>query len=236
MHETGCVICGKDLVYFSPAKTLECSMCGERFETNASCADAHFVCDACHAQPGLLSITSHALTMDSKDPVTIAVRMMKEKPIHMHGPEHHYLIVAALLCAYKNSGGSVDLEKALRAARQRSKNVPGGACGMWGSCGAGIGAGIFISIITEATPLSVEEWGQANLATAKSLFDIAQNGGPRCCKRNTWLSILSAVDITKEITGVQMEKKTDVKCSFFTKNPTCKKGKCLFYPGGPAGN
>lgn len=230
MYKSGCVICGKDLVYFNPAKRLICSMCGEAFASNASCADEHFVCDACHAEPGLLDITSQALTANSKNPVSIASSMMKEKSINMHGPEHHYLIVAALLSAYKNSGGDIDLEKALLTAKQRSQNVPGGICGMWGACGAGIGAGIFVSIITGATPLSVEEWGQANHATAKSLYHIAQNGGPRCCKRNTWLSIMQAIDFTKEITGIQMEKPGAIKCSFFVNNPTCKKEECLYYP------
>lgn len=230
MHKTGCVICGKDLVYFGSVKKLKCNVCGEEFETNASCIDGHFVCDECHSQPGLLSITSQALTAGSKNPITIATDMMKEKPINMHGPEHHYLIVASLLSAYQNSGGDIDLEKSLHTAEQRSKHVPGGVCGMWGSCGAGIGAGIFVSIITKATPLSVKEWSQANFATAKSLYHIAQNGGPRCCKRNTWLSIMSAVDFTNEIMGIQMEKPKNMECSFFTKNPTCKKEECLYYP------
>lgn len=230
MYSNGCIICGKDLIYFSSAKWIKCSICGKEFETNASCIEGHFVCDMCHSQPALLSITACALTTGSKSPVTIAVNMMKEKSINMHGPEHHYLIVASLLSAYKNSGGDIDLEKALLMARQRSINVPGGICGMWGSCGAGIGAGMFVSIITEATPLSVEEWGNANLATSKSLYDIAKNGGPRCCKRNTLLSIMSAIDTAKDITGIQMEKPGSIKCSFFIKNPTCKKEKCPYYP------
>ena len=230
MHKNGCIICGKDLIYFDPAKNLICSVCGDAFESNASCADEHFVCDACHAEPGLLGITGQALVTGSKDPVAIACRMMKEKSVNMHGPEHHYLIVAALVAAYKNSGGDIDLKKALLTAKQRAKNVPGGICGLWGSCGAGIGAGIFVSIITGATPLSAEEWRQANHATSKSLYSIAQNGGPRCCKRNTWLSMMSAIDFTKQITGIQMDKPRDITCSFFANNPTCKKDGCLYYP------
>ena len=230
MYTNGCIICGKDLIYFNSAKRIKCSICGKEFETNASCIEGHFVCDRCHSQPAILNITAQALTTDSKNPITTAVNMMKGKFINMHGPEHHYLIVAALLTAYKNSGGNIDLEKALLTARQRSQNVPGGICGMWGSCGAGIGAGMFVSIITEATPLSVEEWGQANLATSESLYNIAQNGGPRCCKRNTWLSIMSVIDMAKDITEIQMEKPGNIRCSFFMKNPTCKKEKCLYYP------
>lgn len=230
MHETGCLICGKDLHYFNPAKILKCNLCGKSFETNASCIDEHFVCDVCHSQSGLLSITSVSLTSDEKNPITIATKMMRDKSINMHGPEHHYLIVAALLTAYKNSGGDIDLNNALITARQRAKNVPGGICGMWGSCGAGIGTGIFVSIITGATPLSEISWSQANLATSMSLATISQNGGPRCCKRNTWISIATIIDHIKNITGVHMDKQENIICSFFPKNPSCKKEKCIYFP------
>lgn len=230
MYSTGCLICGKELEYTDSARTIKCHLCGEVYETNSCCADEHFVCDNCHSRPGEARITGYALSSKSKNPVTIATEMMGEESINMHGPEHHYLITAALLTAYKNSGGEIDLKKALLTAKQRSGNVPGGVCGMWGSCGAGIGAGIFISIITGATPLSKTEWGQANLATAKSLFDIAQNGGPRCCKRNVWLSILSVIDFTKEVTNISMEKPEKIQCHYFTKNMTCKKENCLFFP------
>lgn len=30
---------------------------------------------------------------------------------HMHGPEHHIMVGAALLTAYKNAGGDIDLGK-----------------------------------------------------------------------------------------------------------------------------
>jgi hypothetical protein len=45
-------------------------------------------------------------------------------------------------------------------------------------CGAGMGTGIFISIVTGATSLSIEEWRLSNLATAKSLLSISEHGGP----------------------------------------------------------
>ena len=51
----------------------------------------------------------------------------------------------------------------------RGKAVPGGVCGFWGACGAGISAGMFISIISGATPLKNEPWGLANKMTSKAL-------------------------------------------------------------------
>lgn len=77
----------------------------------------------------------------------------------MHGPEHHVMVGSALLTAYKNAGGEIDLVKALSEMQARGKKVPGGACGFWGACGAGVSAGMFVSIVTGSTPLTNEAWG-----------------------------------------------------------------------------
>ena len=70
---------------------------------------------------------------------------------------------SALLTAYKNAGGDINLEDALMEMQSRGKSVPGGACGFWGACGAGISTGMFVSIITKASPLTQESWGLSNL-------------------------------------------------------------------------
>ena len=44
--------------------------------------------------------------------------------------------------------------------------------GFWGACGAGISAGMFISIITESNPLKNKPFGQSNKMTAKALMEI----------------------------------------------------------------
>lgn len=228
-YKSGCLVCGKELKYLEAYQPLRCEICGLEFESNVTCVDNHYICDACHSKSGYFTITRYAGETKSKNPIEIATEMMKNEYIHMHGPEHHYLVVAALLAAYKNAGGEVDLDASLETAKARAKNVPGGICGMWGSCGAAIGTGIFMSIVTEATPLSVEEWSAANLMTSKSLYSVSQNGGPRCCKRNTYLSILTAVDFVKKYLKVEMDTTREVKCMFHGKNTTCRKEKCLFH-------
>ena len=71
------------------------------------------------------------------------------------------LVGMALLTAFKNSGGEIDLQKSLIEMNSRGRSVPGGACGFWGACGAGISAGMFVSIITGATPLGKDNFGFA---------------------------------------------------------------------------
>ena len=69
------------------------------------------------------------------------------------------MVGAALLTAYHNAGGKVELWKALPEMYHRGKEVPGGACGFWGACGAGISTGMYLSIVTKSTPLAEKEMG-----------------------------------------------------------------------------
>ncbi len=227
-YREDCLICGRPLVYSETAQKASCYVCGTLQSTNAICEEGHYVCDSCHAEEGLLSITQHASQTQSRDPILIATEMMKEPAINMHGPEHHYLVAAALLAAYKNSGGRLDWTKSLRNAWQRARQVPGGICGLWGSCGAGIGTGVFVSVITGATPLSESEWSLANQVTSRSLAVIAANGGPRCCKRNTYLALTEAVAFVREHFGIIMERPERVTCQFDHRNKQCRLEKCLY--------
>jgi hypothetical protein len=137
------------------------------------------------------------------------------------------MVGAALLTAYKNAGGDIDLRSALAEMMNRGKRVPGGACGFWGACGAGISSGMFISIISKSTPLSEEPFALSHKMTAKSLTAIGEVGGPRCCKRDSYLSILSAIDFVKERFGIEMER-PEIVCSHFTKNNQCIGERCPF--------
>lgn len=229
-YTEGCFICGKPLIYFQTAKPLPCYICGAEHSTDASCEDGHYVCDSCHAEKGCIFITQYASQTQSKNPISVAAEIMKNQSINMHGPEHHYLVAAALLAAYKNVGGQINLQKALQSAAQRAKRVPGGICGMWGSCGAGIATGIFMSVITGATPLSETEWSLANLITSRSLAAISANGGPRCCKRNTYLAITQAVKSVEEKFNLVMELPEKITCQFAPRNKQCRKEKCLYTP------
>ncbi len=154
---------------------------------------------------------------------------MAQPVCHMHGPEHHVMVGAALLTAYKNAGGGIDLPKALNEMMSRGKSVPGGACGFWGACGAGISTGMFVSIISKSTPLANEPFALSHLMTAKSLGEIGHIGGPRCCKRDSFLSILAAVDFVKERFGVEMER-PEVICRYSSKNNQCIGRRCPFSP------
>ena len=221
-----CLICGAPLEYLPEDEEMECFICHKKELSKTRCVNGHYVCSECHTK-GLDSIFSVCLSDKSKNPVEIIEKMMRLPFCHMHGPEHHIMVGAALLTAYKNAGGEIDLPKALSEIKSRGQNVPGGSCGFWGACGAGISSGMFVSIISGATPLAQEPWGLANRMTARSLEAIGSVGGPRCCKRDSFLSILSAIDFVKEHFGVEMEK-PEIVCSFSELNNQCIGKRCPF--------
>ena len=140
------------------------------------------------------------------------------------------MVGAALLTAYRNAGGKLDLEAALQEMHSRGKAVPGGACGFWGACGAGVSAGQFVAIATGSTPLAVEPWGLSNQMTAKALESIGKVGGPRCCKRDSYLAILAAVAFAEEHLDVHMEKSMPI-CTRSRQNNQCIGKRCPFAEG-----
>lgn len=221
-----CLICGAPLEYLESDIPMECEICHKKENSRTRCVNGHYVCNDCHTQ-GLDSILGLCLEETSKDPAAIIEKMMAMPFCHMHGPEHHVMVGAALLTAFRNAGGNIDLRKSLAEIMNRGKSVPGGACGFWGACGAGISSGMFISIISGSTPLSQEPFALSHKMTAKSLDAIGRVGGPRCCKRDSYLSILSAVDFVREHMGIEMER-PKIVCSHSAKNNQCIGRRCPF--------
>lgn len=180
------------------------------------------------------------------NPADILEHLMDQPFCHMHGPEHHTMVGAALLTAYHNAGGRIggrcsgtedeencpgmSIEDALKEMMRRGGEVPGGACGFWGACGAGISTGMFVSIVTGATPLMQESWGLSNQMTARALERIGAAGGPRCCKRDSYLALEAAVEFAREKLGVEMTWTRPV-CSWSSQNNQCIGRHCPFYKG-----
>jgi len=229
-HEKACLICGKQLVYSTESYEAVCSSCGKVFSANVKCEGGHYLCDSCHASRSYDVITHICLEAKSRNPVDIAVEIMKDPSVHMHGPEHHVLVGSALLAAFKNSGGGIDLERALGAMRERGKQLPGGICGFWGSCGAAVSAGMFLSIVTESTPLKGDSRKLCNLLTSECLKNVSEKSGARCCKRDGFISILTAAAFIEKHLGVKMELPENHICVFSARNKECIKDQCPFYP------
>lgn len=142
-----CIICKAPLIYLEKDEMMECVLCHKKELSKTRCEQGHYVCNECHTK-GMDVIIDICLSETSKNPIEIIRKMMEQPFCHMHGPEHHVMVGSALLAAYKNAGGEIDLPEALLEMMNRGKTVPGGVCGFWGACGAGISTGMFISIIS----------------------------------------------------------------------------------------
>lgn len=225
----GCIVCGKELEYSQEIVNKNCFDCGQTMESNVCCPDGHFICDSCHSSSANDLIENFCINTSLTDPVEIALIVMRHKQIMMHGPEHHFLVPAVLLSAYFNMTGEVHKKRsAIQTSRKRAESVLGGFCGTHGNCGAAVGTGIFISVITKATPLSESEWQLSNTITGKSLLAIAEQGGPRCCKRDSFTSIRLAIDFLQENFDISLPK-SEIICEFGRRNKQCKFSDCQFF-------
>lgn len=61
------------------------------------------MCDECHTR-GMDAIVGVCLSNTSRNPMEVFEELTSQPFCHMHGPEHHTIVEAALLTAYRNAG------------------------------------------------------------------------------------------------------------------------------------
>ena len=72
------------------------------------------------------SIMRYGAAAAGRDPIAMLTDMMNDPYIHMHGPEHHTMVGAALMTAYRNAGGDIDLTACL--AEMKKRGMRSGQC------------------------------------------------------------------------------------------------------------
>lgn len=164
------------------------------------------------------------------DPVRVFRILVRESDVPMHGPIHHAIVPMALITAAWSVSDGFDLDSYLREAISRASEVPQAVCGFWGCCGSAIGVGIFESVMTRTGPLSKgKRWGNCNRSTSDALASISEIGGPRCCKRNAVLSILSACESARKDFGLDLSPSA-FSCTRYDAFKECIGSKCPFFP------
>ncbi|MBD3228203.1 MAG: radical SAM protein [Candidatus Lokiarchaeota archaeon] len=227
-----CEICGADLKYIETASDYECYFCGEIKKTSIVCSKGHYICDGCHSKGAIDVIKDFCKKTDLTDPFEIADEIMKHPNFKMYGPEHHILVPVSILTSLKNlkikkpDGTYVEYKDILNAI-QRASKVPGGWCGFYGTCGAGIGSGIALSIFTGATPATNKYRTLANKTTSRSLSRIADNL-EHCCKRSVRISIAEAIKILNEYFNLGLDYNPR-KCDFTDINDKCERVNCPIF-------
>lgn len=174
-------------------------------------------------------IQKHIIHYQSTNPIDIVLDMMKHDFISMHGPEHHFLDGASLLVSYHNAIGQINLNDALNTFATRTIKMPGAMCGQWGICGSSASIGAALSIIHETGPLSDNDFYKDHMAlTSKIIEKEGKIGGPRCCKRNAFIALTTAVEFINEKYEVQLQL-SPITCQFSSINPQCITKRCPFH-------
>ena len=226
-HTANCMLCAAPLLYSQTSIEKKCEICLESQITNVFCENDHFICDICHQADAMETIESFCAKTDLKDPIEILEKVMQFPQIKMHGPEHHFLVPAAIVTALKNNGHLVS-KSYLREIKLRATKVPGGTCGFWGTCGAAVGVGIAFSVFFHASPKTKKERKIALHSTSVALDAIA-DGTEQCCKRASRLAIETACDLLASEHGIKIPCNKSIPCDYTKINPRCNLQACSFY-------
>ena len=165
-----------------------------------------------------------------RDPIAIVRSLMHADFINIHGPEHHFLDGAAFLTALKNAGLKIDYEKALMTLAERTVKMPGAMCGYWGMCGSVASVGAVLAIIDGTGPLSGDEHYKEHMEfTSSVIAKMSGIGGPRCCKRNAFLSIAAGAEYARKHYGIELDMDEHIECEFSAWNKQCIGNRCPFH-------
>lgn len=227
-YKDNCAVCGEPLSYGTEARILRCAYCGETHSSQIFCTEGHYVCDSCHQRKALEILRQVLSSYHSTNPMDILERVMSHPSVPMHGPEHHAMVPAAIVAAARNAGYPVQ-EGAIEEALTRGAKVPGGWCGLYGACGAGVGVGVAVSVLTGATPLTGGPRALANEATAFALGKMI-DGHPRCCKRASRKAISAAIEFLRDRMNITLDTGKSPVCRYMHRNKECPKEACPYYP------
>lgn len=226
-----CILCGDNLHSLNtPVETI-CDYCGKRAKCSYQCDSSHYICDTCIKIPANDFIKNVCLKYNDTDPLALAVQIMNTPVIRMHGPEHHFIVPAVLLTVVynKQKREKAEIKAILDAAEKRALNEAPAHCSYnINQCGAAIGAGIFISMFMGQSLNTEDEWALSNQFVAFCLKRVAESGGPRCCKRDTYISLEAAVEFLKDKFAVELPF-SEAKCTFSLRNTSCKHEECSYY-------
>lgn len=167
------------------------------------------------------------MASDSCDAVFLAEQLMEESSVRMHGPEHHFLVAAAILSAYCNQYCVDEKYRFLKMAAVRTVKIPVATCALYGTCGAMMGAGAAVSILLKANPFAKEPLVIVNRVTASIQKELASYSGIRCCKRAVWASVKGAVRGLNE-SGASNLPCQEVRCSYAGTHDACIGNRCNY--------
>ena len=224
----GCMVCGAQLRYLKTEKKVECSYCGNLFNASTLCEKGHFVCNACHSKEAIEIVKHYCLSSSETDMITLLNKIRKHPSMPMHGPEHHFAVPGIIISVYRNSGGSVGDQEILTGI-ERGKDIPGGACGFWGACGAALGVGIGFGVIIGSSPVKASHRQRLHKIVQEVLAEISSLKAARCCQRETWTALKKAAEISNNLLPISLKADGLTRCTQRKLNKECPGKICPYW-------
>ncbi len=230
INDVGCILCGEELHKLDKKMDMHCDFCGKTEKISYFCTNEHSICDNCLRIAPEEFVKTICLKYKGIDPNELAVEIMNSPVITMHGSVHHFIVPAVMLtCTYNFQDKSELLAEKLDIALERVFVETPSSCEYHnGTCGAAQGAIVFLSIFLDRDLNSEDEWSPSNALIADCLKRIADHGGPRCCKRDTYFAISATVDYLKDSFAIELPI-SDAKCTFSLRNKSCGREECVYY-------
>ncbi len=225
----GCRVCGLPLKLLDNAISVRCMVCGERGRTRTWCKEGHFVCEECRGTE-LMGLLGELLAgARTTDPVVTFLQMRAGHDFPMHGPEHHPLVAAAFLLAYHDLYGKPSWADILDALQSAATELPGGSCGYWGACSAGLAVGMAYCAILGSDPTNGIPRSIAHQVVSRILGRIAESPAPRCCRRECLLALQVGCELSVDLLPNPVVTSCPTRCDQAASNPECSGAACPFF-------
>ena len=226
-----CSFCATPLKLVPHAVSARCMLCGERGRTRAWCTQGHYVCDECRGSDLLRMVEGLLADCRGTDPIATFIAFRQSREFPMHGPEHHPLVAAAFLVAYHNRYGEPSWPALLEACQNAALQLPGGTCGFWGACSAGLAVGMAYCAILDSSPTNSQPRAAAHRVVARILERMSQSTGPRCCRRESLLALQVGCELSEELLPHSLTADHRVICEQASANEECGGASCPFFQG-----
>ena len=96
-------------------------------------------------------------------------------------------------------------------------------------CGSVASIAAVLAIIDNTGPISSDEHYSQHMEFTSNVIKImSEIGGPRCCKRNAFISLSEGMKYAKKYYGISIEL-SNIKCEFSSINKQCIQKRCPFY-------
>ncbi len=225
----GCPFCGTPLQLLDRAISARCMICGERGRARTWCTKGHFVCGPCAGSETMALLHELLRQPLSDDPVELFLRLRAAGDNPMHGPCHHALVVAAFLLAYHHRHGEPSWSAIVDVLQTASDQLPGGTCGFWGCCAAGLGIGMAYCAILDSAPTSGPERAAAHQVVAEITRRIGEVRAPRCCRRECLIALQVACELSETLLPQALASTHRVVCEQAAENDECIREACPFF-------